>query len=96
MPAFRAGYHKQTKFKKTMFTVTLLRGPPGFINVRQLGKLCANEWRNPAACVHSNNCICVNLITFMLVLAKKCIKTKNLQCENGKIRKLLYGLRKSQ
>ena len=49
---------------------------------RDLSK-CGN-WPNPAACIHSNNCICVNLIPFLLDLAKKCIQKKNLQCENEK------------
>ena len=42
VPASRAGYHKQTKSKKTMFTAMRRCGSPGLIKVRQLGKLCAN------------------------------------------------------
>ena len=42
VPASRVGYHKQTKFKKTMITATPRRVPPGLIKVRQLGKLCAD------------------------------------------------------
>ena len=34
-----------------MFTATCRRGSMEFLTVRQLGKLCAIKWRNPAACI---------------------------------------------